>query len=111
MVNYNWSKYSKDFGFICLILLILQSCATEERKETLFEKLSPETTDITFENTISDKSRSTFAEFSFIFNRGGVAIGDSKQRWIARFLSGRKPAQNTPGYSKSGCRKRNMAQK
>ncbi len=46
------------------------------RQETLFEPLSPESTHITFENTLTETDTLNLLEFTYFYNGGGVGIGD-----------------------------------
>lgn len=55
---------------------MVQGCTFFNQPDPLFSKLSPEQTGITFENTITETDNLIFREFPFIFNGGGVAIGD-----------------------------------
>lgn len=91
MLNCPRNSFSKWILIIGLILLAFLSCIPQEQVEPLFEKLSPEMTGITFENTIAENNRSTFAEFPFIFNGAGVAIGDINNNGLPDiFLSGNR---------------------
>ena len=77
----------------CLIIMVLMGlmtgCTSDERPEPLFVSLSPGETGITFENTILEREGYSFAEFPFLFNGGGVAIGDINNNGLPDvFLSG-----------------------
>lgn len=56
------------FLFICLV-----SCRTES---TRFRELSPSETGITFENRIDDKADLNVLNYEYLYNGGGVGIGD-----------------------------------
>lgn len=66
------------FCYACLFLLLLglTGCSFDNGPEPLFSKLSPQQTGISFENTITETDSLTFRDFPFIFNGGGVGIGD-----------------------------------
>lgn len=66
----------KPCFLLSLSLLILAGCSLERGPEPLFTKLSSERTGILFENTITETKSLTFTDFPFIFNGGGVAVGD-----------------------------------
>jgi hypothetical protein len=55
-------------------LSLLAGCSG--RKEALFEHLSPATTHITFENTLTETDTLNLLEFTYFYNGGGVGIGD-----------------------------------
>lgn len=58
-----------------LLVLVFPGCESHE-DDPLFIRLSPEQTGIAFENTIIESDELSFSNFPFIFNGGGVAIGD-----------------------------------
>lgn len=53
-----------------------KSSSGEKEKSPLFNKLSPEKSGITFSNTIKDSFDFNVLKYPFIYNGGGVAIGD-----------------------------------
>ncbi len=56
------------------ILLGVSSCNIKD--ETLFTKLPAETTGITFNNKITQTNERNVFNFEYVFNGGGVALGD-----------------------------------
>ncbi|MBS1505474.1 MAG: VCBS repeat-containing protein [Bacteroidetes bacterium] len=60
--------------FVALILLVAFGCS--KKKETLFQKLSPDDTGITFANTITETDSFNILTFEYIYNGGGVATAD-----------------------------------
>ncbi len=59
-----------------LPLLCLVSCGREEQPPPLFRLLSPDRTGVTFANTITTDDTVNVQTDSFVYNGGGVAIGD-----------------------------------
>lgn len=59
----------------CLIFctLILSSC---RQTDTLFERLSSSTTNITFNNALQESAEFNVLKYSYFYNGGGVAAGD-----------------------------------
>lgn len=82
----NDKKQSKNLKYLLLvILLIIFSCTsnsnqesqkTEEKVTSLFEYLDSSQTGINFENTIQESERFNFLLYEYLYNGGGVAIGD-----------------------------------
>ncbi len=54
-------------------MLFLASCAKEE---TLFSLVSPETSNITFQNTLTPNEDVNILDYLYFYNGGGVAAGD-----------------------------------
>ncbi len=76
----------KQIAIFTLLLTIL-SCednkkdfesadVLDKKTEALFEYLDSDVTGITFENTISESERFNFLLYEYLYNGGGVAIGD-----------------------------------
>jgi len=61
--------------FIIFILFLTFGCTSEEISP-LFNKLSPEQTGIDFSNTISTSENLNIQSHPFVYNGGGVAVGD-----------------------------------
>ncbi len=59
--------------YIC-ILISFFSC--EQNKPTLFTDLSPTKTGIKFKNIIRDSEEFNVLNYAYLYNGGGVAIGD-----------------------------------
>jgi hypothetical protein len=47
-----------------------------DQKKTLFERLTPDETGITFQNEITESDTLNVLEFSYFYNGGGVGVGD-----------------------------------
>ena len=62
---------------ILFFLLIFQSCS--KKYKPLFRLLNSETTQINFENTITETSDFNILTNEYIFNGGGVAVSDFNQ--------------------------------
>lgn len=76
----------KSFTIICLSLL-LGSCQNKE--EPLFKLLSPSRTGVTFSNTIIEDENYNILDVYYIYNGGGVSIGDFDQNgWPDLFFTG-----------------------
>uniref|UniRef100_UPI003593A640 FG-GAP repeat domain-containing protein n=1 Tax=Pricia sp. TaxID=2268138 RepID=UPI003593A640 len=58
----------------CVMLLALSSC--QEKKNTLFSKVSSKDSGITFNNQIIENDSFNILTNEYIFNGGGVAVGD-----------------------------------
>lgn len=69
-----WSVY-KLFLFSILGFLIL-SCNSKDSKKQLFKLVSSKDSSIDFQNTLSENDSVNILDFEFMFNGGGVAIGD-----------------------------------
>jgi enediyne biosynthesis protein E4 len=67
----------KKFSFYCFVGFILGSCSPLEPQ--LFALLSPEETGIHFANTITEDDSLNVLTFEYIYNGGGVAVGDFNQ--------------------------------
>lgn len=65
----------KSFAPVVAVML-LAVVACSKKKETLFQKLSPDDTGITFANTISETDSFNILTFEYIYNGGGVATAD-----------------------------------
>ncbi len=61
------------YCFSIIILLVLSACSSED---TLFEKLSADHTNITFNNTIQVSDSLNVLQFEYIYNGAGVGVGD-----------------------------------
>ena len=56
-----------------LIVLFLASC---EKKKHLFIKIPASESGLNFINKIAENEKENFTEFSYVYNGGGVAVGD-----------------------------------
>ena len=67
-------KLTTYLKFGCLIFTqLLCSCSKEK---TLFEKLSPEQSGITFTNQVTESEKENILSYEYFYNGGGVASGD-----------------------------------
>lgn len=74
---------------VVTVAFLLAGCSAEEKPDPLFVSLPSDETGITFENTILVREGFTFSEFPFLFNGGGVAIGDINNNGLSDiFLAG-----------------------
>ncbi|TAH19533.1 MAG: RNA-binding protein [Cytophagales bacterium] len=62
------------YSLLILTASYFSSC--KQKSETLFELLTPDQTNITFANTIVDTDSMSILDTEYIYNGGGVAIGD-----------------------------------
>lgn len=67
--------------FLLLIFIIFWGCSqedsvSEKESQSLFNLLSPEQTGVTFNNTIEENDTFNMVDFFYVYNGGGVAIGD-----------------------------------
>ena len=76
-----------DFcGFVLAGLLGLSAC---QREKPLFERLDAGRTGITFANTITESDTLNVLNFEYIYNGGGVGVGDfNNDGWPDVFFSG-----------------------
>jgi len=66
---------------LTLSICILNACKEDaptlpKKKETLFTKMLPTSTGVTFNNTIREDLNNFFVVYNYAYNGGGVAIGD-----------------------------------
>ncbi len=74
------------FKYIHIVVLVLAFGCTEEKKEntelvlkdhiSLFELLPKSQTNIDFKNTVIETLQFNFLNYSYIYNGGGIAVGD-----------------------------------
>ena len=70
---HNAMKFS--FYFLCFLCIALSSCKNEAR-DTLFVLKSSEATGISFNNQIIETDSANILTEEYIFNGGGIAVGD-----------------------------------
>jgi hypothetical protein len=71
---------------ILLLILVLSACT---RQETLFKKMLPRQTGITFSNRLTESETYNILAFEYIYNGGGVAVADfNNDGWQDLFFSG-----------------------
>ncbi|KAA2218841.1 VCBS repeat-containing protein [Maribacter flavus] len=61
-------------GFILCVLLF--GCETKKPENTLFKKVTTEHSGLTFRNTITENETLNIIDYEYLFNGGGVGIGD-----------------------------------
>ena len=62
---------------LCILLLgLLFACSSNEEKWEQFSRISSEHSGITFNNTISESDSLNILDYAFLYNGGGVGIGD-----------------------------------
>jgi len=70
------------YGTLSLIFLLLTACienekmAAEETPKSFFQLINPNTSNITFNNQIQEDEKFNMVDFFYVYNGGGVAIGD-----------------------------------
>lgn len=62
--------------FILMYSLLFLSCHKQEEAKTLFTKLPADSTGITFTNRIIETNARNVLNFEYLYNGGGVALGD-----------------------------------
>ncbi|MES2733724.1 MAG: VCBS repeat-containing protein [Bacteroidota bacterium] len=70
----------KKLFFVCLIPFLFHC---NSKKKTLFERLSPEATGISFNNSLIENDTLNVLEFTYFYNGGGVGIGDVNNDGLA----------------------------
>ncbi len=77
---------------VACLLVVLSSCtnadkqAAEKKSNPLFTLLSPDSTHITFSNTLKEGPNTNVLMYEYFYNGGGVAIGDLKWRQPGGYL-------------------------
>ena len=61
---------------IMILFSIIMGCGNELERDTLFELLSAEQTGVDFQNTIISNDSINLMEYEYLYNGGGVGIGD-----------------------------------
>ena len=59
-----------------LLILVSLVCIQGCKKASLFRELSPEDTGIVFSNNITEDGHNNIMTYEYIYNGGGVAVGD-----------------------------------
>ena len=67
-------KSMNNFYKIAFVSLLFAGCSN--KKEQLFEKLAPETSNITFENKLDPSKNISILDYLYYYNGGGVSLGD-----------------------------------
>ncbi|MCK8522947.1 VCBS repeat-containing protein [Aquimarina sp. D1M17] len=87
----------------CIVLLLVTVLSCNRRTKTedvfseknkMFEMISPTVSNINFENTISETLAFNFLNYSYIYNGGGVAVGDINNDGLDDIYFGSNQASN-----------------
>lgn len=65
-------KHLRSLGVVLLSALLLQAC----KNKPLFREISPESSGIHFNNAINESAELSVLNYEYIYNGGGVGIGD-----------------------------------
>src|SRR5687768_10668341 len=72
----------RDFNYLfctgkafCLLVIFL-AAGCNRKAETLFEKITPATSGISFSNNITDTDSLNILDYLYYYNGGGVSVGD-----------------------------------
>lgn len=68
--------HTKQFTLFISLLFLLNSCQWFRKEKPLFTLLEADKTNVTFSNTITETKDFNIANFTYIYNGGGVAVGD-----------------------------------
>lgn len=66
----------KMYSWFFLACCIAQLTACKQKEISLFEKMSPASTGVSFENRLTDRNHFNILYYLYYYNGGGVAIGD-----------------------------------
>lgn len=70
-------KNSIKGGSILFVSILCYCCTSEtNHSNTLFRKISPSHSQVHFQNTITEDLYFNFLNYSYIYNGGGIAVGD-----------------------------------
>jgi hypothetical protein len=78
--------YKLNFWLVIIVLIIVSSCSSEgdefkelkniESSNTLFTLLSPDETNVTFSNDLTENNINNSFKYEYFYNGGGVSLGD-----------------------------------
>lgn len=74
-VEFSRFRLASAYLFLCACTLHF-SCQKNDTTPSLFEKLSPRQTSITFENTLEEEPLFNSVNYLYFYDGGGVAVGD-----------------------------------
>ena len=80
---------------LLLIGLLIAACERADDPPTLFERLAPSATGVTFENRLPEDSSVNILNFLYYYNGGGVAAGDVERRRAVRTSTSRRISGRT----------------
>ena len=66
----------RNIIIVLLITTVIIGCADNNNPDSLFERLSAKSTGIDFQNTISTNDSINILNYEYLYNGGGVGIGD-----------------------------------
>ena len=71
-------KHNKNIFPLVIVLILCFQCSTKKEKEstTLFNLVENNKTNIHFKNTVKENLYFNFLNYAYIYNGGGVAVGD-----------------------------------
>jgi enediyne biosynthesis protein E4 len=74
----NLIRRQKFFSLLVFMLILGTQCSTEKEQKitSLFNLVDAEKTNIHFKNTVKENLYFNFLNYSYIYNGGGVAVGD-----------------------------------
>ena len=75
LTNYYFMKFSKKV-LILFALILLSSCNKKVDKSKMFSLMPSAKTGINFKNPIKETENFNVLEYGYLYNGGGVAIGD-----------------------------------
>ncbi|MBO0590175.1 VCBS repeat-containing protein [Cellulophaga sp. E16_2] len=62
--------------FIGFSFFLFSNCTSEVKEKSLFKLVTPDESGITFSNTLAESDAMNILDFEFMYNGGGVAVGD-----------------------------------
>src|SRR5689334_1736879 len=71
-----WRPLSRSLLFLLATTLVMSACRRSPPTPALFEAVAPETSGITFANTLRQDSVLNIVNYLYYYNGGGVAVGD-----------------------------------
>ncbi|MDW5290151.1 VCBS repeat-containing protein [Formosa sp. PL04] len=75
-MRYHKKNNSFKIALFSICILIASCTSKSEKSQTAFLEITANTSNILFSNTITDNDSLTYSKFPYIYNGGGVAIGD-----------------------------------
>ena len=75
-VPVSFSRRVRKEVIVGMILLLFTSCGKQENTNTVFTELSPEKTNVTFANNLTEDEKNNIIQYLYYYNGGGVAAGD-----------------------------------
>ncbi len=89
MLWYLKDNRMKTIAYTAILLTVTLLLASCRKEQTLFTKISPNRSGIDFSNIIDDNGEYNILNFEYVYNGGGVAVGDfNNDRWQDLFFTG-----------------------